>query len=177
MKLNKIMLAAALTFCAVNVAQAAGQGSGTVTFTGSIIDAPCSINPESVDQTVGLGEISNVALAKGGNTGESEPRGFKIKLENCDTATLKSVTTTFSGGASEYNSEWLGLNGTATGAGIIIASQNNGDLKLGVPSAAQTLVDGNNTLQFSARLKGGGTDATITPGTFQSVADFTLAYQ
>ncbi|MGL5384341.1 MAG: fimbrial protein [Serratia sp. (in: enterobacteria)] len=177
MNLNKIMLAAAMTLCAVNVAHAAGQGSGTVTFTGSIIDAPCSITPESVDQTVPLGEISNAALAKGGNTGESNPRTFDIKLENCDTTTLKTVTTTFSGGASEYNAEWLGLNGTAKGAGIILASQNGGDLKLGVASDAQQLVDGDNTLRFSARLKGGGESATIVPGSFQSVADFTLAYQ
>ncbi|MDI6978669.1 type 1 fimbrial protein, partial [Serratia sp. Se-RSBMAAmG] len=32
--------------------------SGKVTFTGSIIDAPCSIAPGSVDQTVSLGAIS-----------------------------------------------------------------------------------------------------------------------
>lgn len=43
------------------MANAADQGHGTVTFTGSIIDAPCSIAPESIDQTVNLGQISNVA--------------------------------------------------------------------------------------------------------------------
>lgn len=178
MKLNKIMLAAALTFGVINVAQAAGQGSGTVTFNGSIIDAPCSIAPESIDQTIPLGQISNAALAANGNSGESTPRAFNIKLENCDTATLNTVTTTFAGGGASFNADWLGLNGTAQGAAIVLASQRDGDLKLGQPSLAQDLVDGNNTLAFSARLKGSGSaNVAIVPGEFQSIADFTLAYQ
>lgn len=178
MKLNEIAMSVVImSFGTVSVAQAAGAGSGTVTFTGSIIDSPCSIAPESVDQTVPLGQISSAALSVNNNSGESVPRRFDIKLENCDTSTLKTVTTTFSGGASSYNPEWLGLNGTARGAGIVLASQQGGDLKLGVTSPAQNLVNGNNILVFSARLKGGGTGATIVPGEFQSVADFTLAYQ
>ena len=43
MKLNKIMMAAVIAFGASSFAQAADQGHGKVTFTGSIIDAPCSI--------------------------------------------------------------------------------------------------------------------------------------
>ncbi|MBU5899673.1 fimbrial protein, partial [Vibrio cholerae O1] len=78
-------------------AQAADQGHGKVNFIGSIIDAPCSIAPESIDQTVDLGQVSNVALKNGGS---SNPRSFDIKLEQCDTTTLKSVSTTFTGSAS-----------------------------------------------------------------------------
>lgn len=62
MKLNKIMLAAVMAFGVSSLAHAADQGHGKVTFSGSIIDAPCSIAPESLDQTVELGAISNVAL-------------------------------------------------------------------------------------------------------------------
>lgn len=62
MKLNKIMLAAAMAFGATSFAHAADQGHGKVNFIGSIIDAPCSIAPESLDQTVDLGQVSNVAL-------------------------------------------------------------------------------------------------------------------
>ena len=81
MKLNKIMLAAVMAFGVSTVANAAvkDQGHGKVTFSGSIIDAPCSIAPESLDQTVELGAISNVALKSGG---KSTPRNFQIKLED-----------------------------------------------------------------------------------------------
>ncbi|HBZ8836193.1 TPA: type 1 fimbrial protein, partial [Citrobacter farmeri] len=45
------------------------------------------------------------------------------------------------------------------------------------PSTKHTLLEGDNTLQFSAYLQGDGGSAAIIPGTFQSVADFRLDYQ
>lgn len=177
MQLNKIMMAAVLSFSAISGAHAAGQGSGTVTFTGSIIDAPCSITPETVDQTVPLGQISKAALAANNNTGQSTPKNFQIDLENCDTTTLKTVTTTFTGAGSAYNPELLGMTGTAQGASIVITDGGNERIKLGEPTKPQIIQDGNNTLLFSAYLLGGGASATVVPGEFTGVADFTLAYQ
>ncbi|MCE1772469.1 hypothetical protein LWT15_22330, partial [Enterobacter hormaechei] len=74
MKLNKLALVLGL-----GVALAAGaanaddqipqetklvnQGSGTVKFTGSIIDAPCSIKNTNVE--VDMGAVSNVVLKDG----------------------------------------------------------------------------------------------------------------
>ena len=57
MKLNKIMMAAVIAFGASSFT-GSRSGHGKVTFTGSIIDAPCSIAPESIDQTVDLGQVS-----------------------------------------------------------------------------------------------------------------------
>lgn len=177
MKLNKIMLASVMAFGVVAGAQAAGNGAGTVTFTGSIIDAPCSITPETVDQTVELGQISKAQLETANKTGTSNPRPFQIKLENCDTATLKTVTTTFTGASSQYDKDLLGMTGTATGASIAITDGSGKKIALGQATDAQTLQDGNNTLSFAAFLQGGGASATINPGEFQSIADFSLAYQ
>ncbi len=70
MKLNKLMLATAIAFSTASVAHAAptpNQGSGTVTFSGEIIDAPCSITPDSVDQTVPMGQISSRIRPKKAN--------------------------------------------------------------------------------------------------------------
>ncbi|CAI0905519.1 fimbrial protein [Serratia proteamaculans] len=175
MKLNKIMMAAVLVFGAASVAQA-DQGHGTVTFTGSIIDAPCSIDPTSIDQTVDLGQVSNVALAKGGT---SRPENFEIKLVNCSLETVKTVTTTFTG--AEGKDGRLGLTGTAKGASIAITDGANNLIELGTATAPQGIQDGNNNLLFSAYLKGDGTAAetasVVVPGEFKSVANFTLAYQ
>ncbi|MBH3259862.1 type 1 fimbrial protein [Serratia marcescens] len=173
MKLNKIMLAAAMALGVSSFAHAADQGHGKVTFTGSIIDAPCSISPDSKDQVVDLGQISNVAL-KGG--GKSNPRNFDIKLEQCDTATLKTVTTTFSGVASAGNANLLGIAGTASGAGVAI-THNGEAVKLGESTKPFTLVDGDNTIHFAAHLQGEGASAAIVPGDFTAVANWTLAYQ
>jgi type 1 fimbria pilin len=179
MKLNKFMLAAVMAFGSVSLAQAANveQGHGTVTFKGSIIDAPCSIKPDSVDQTVDLGQVSNVALKDGG---QSTPRPFTIKLENCDLVSVdpgknNNVSLTFTGMESSAKDGLLGITGTAKGAGIAITDGSGQNITLGQPSKAQQLQNGDNTLSFSAYLK--GNDPDIKPGDFQSVADFTLAYQ
>lgn len=184
MKLNKIMMAAALAFGVTSVAHAAvkDQGHGTVTFKGSIIEAPCSITPETVDQTVNLGQVSNVALKDGG---QSNPENFQIKLENCDLISdpadpkkNNTVSITFTGAASVDDAKLLGITGTAKGAGIAITDGSGKLIELGKASSAQTLGNGSNTLSFSAYLQGSkASTAVITPGDFQSVADFTLAYQ
>lgn len=181
MKLNKIMLAAVIVFGASAVAHAAvkDQGHGTVTFTGSIIDAPCSITPETVDQTVDLGQVSNVALKDGG---KSTPRNFSIDLENCELTTddegkNNTVSLTFTGMESAADNGLLGITGTAQGASIAITDGAGQVIKLGEPTKAQTLQNGNNTLSFAAYLQGDNASAGVVPGDFQSVADFTLAYQ
>ncbi|MBE4913768.1 type 1 fimbrial protein [Enterobacter cloacae complex sp. P6RS] len=176
MKLNKIVMAIVLAGSVVSFAQAKDQGHGTVTFVGSIIDAPCSISPDSIDQTVKLGEISNVALNANGNTGSSIPRPFEIKLENCDTTTQKTVTATFTGAEDSAVANHLGITGTASGAGIVLTDGSGKPIELGKPTDAHMLQDGNNTLMFSAYLQGDGASAVV-PGDFSAIADFTLAYQ
>ncbi|HBI10838.1 MAG TPA: fimbria A protein [Franconibacter pulveris] len=176
MNFKKVALASVMGLFLAASAQAADQGHGKVTFTGSIIDAPCSISPDSIDQTVNLGQVSNVALKANSNTGTSVPRNFEIKLENCDTTTLKSVKTTFTG-AEGATAGSLGITGTAKGASIILTNGDGKQLKLGEASDAHKLQNGNNTLLFSAYLQGDGATATVTPGDFSAVADFTLAYQ
>jgi type 1 fimbria pilin len=172
--LKKNMLVLALVSSAF-AANAADQGSGTVTFTGSIIDAPCSINPDSVDQTVALGEISQASLA---NLGTSIPRNFSIKLENCDLTDKTKVAITFNGSPDGVNSSLLGITGTAKGAGIAITDGSGAPIKLGVASTYRTLGEGSNTLVYSAYLQGNSATAgSVVPGSFSSVADFTLAYQ
>ncbi|SNY79820.1 fimbrial protein [Enterobacter sp. CC120223-11] len=173
MNLNKIMLATAMTLCVSSFAHAADQGRGKVTFTGSIIDAPCSIHPDSEDQVVNLGQVSNVALKDGG---KSIPRNFDIKLEQCDVATLKTVTTTFSGVASANNADLLGIAGSASGAGVAI-THNGSVVKLGDATTPFILANGDSTIHFAAHLQGEGKANAIVPGDFTAVANWTLAYQ
>ncbi|HAT4999466.1 TPA: type 1 fimbrial protein [Serratia marcescens] len=175
------MMAAVVAFGLSSTAFAADQGHGKVTFTGAIIDAPCSINPDSIDQTVELGQISKVALLNGG---KSTPRNFSVDLENCTFekdaggALLKNkVALTFTGMASQGNNDLLGITGSAKGASVAITDGSGATIKLGKPTKTQELQSGNNTLNFSAYLQGdSASNAVITEGEFQAVADFTLAY-
>lgn len=153
---------------------AAGAGNGTVTFEGSIIEAACSISPESVDQTVSLGQVARSQLADGG-TGAPEP--FYIKLVGCDTSTLKTVTSTFTGAKSSEVPGALGIVGTATGAGIMMRDGTGAQVVLGTPTAAQDLQDGHNTLSYGAYLQGSSLADAVKPGEFTAVTNFSLSYQ
>ncbi|MBP1000548.1 fimbrial protein [Serratia fonticola] len=164
-----------------STAYAANQGEGKITFTGSITDAPCSIAAGSLDQVVPLGAVSNVALAANANTGVSTPQSFSIELKDCVIATKGAkdkVSVTFTGTASSYDATSLGLMGTAEGAYILMSQADGAKVALNTPTAARTAVNGtNNTLSFTAALKGGGKDAVIKPGSFQVPTNFVLTYQ
>lgn len=158
------------------------QGKGVITFKGTIIDAPCSIAQESQFQTIEMGQVANVALKNGG---KSTPTNFKIQLLGCDLGSLKSATATFTGSPAS-NPDLLAIRGTASGASLAIADHNGELIKLGSESSAQTLSDGDNFLSYSAYLQGDtlpgvggaeGTSAEITPGEFETFANFKLAYQ
>lgn len=188
MKLNKIMMATIVALGMSSIAhaeepeeptnpivRAADQGSGKINFKGSIIDAACSINPESIDQTVDLGQVSKAALQDGG---KSTPRNFTIDLENCTFGkeAKNKVTVTFSGMESDANNGLLGTTGAAKGASIAITDGSGQVISLNKPTKPQELQEGNNTLAFSTYLQGDGDDAALVEGNFIAVADFKLAY-
>lgn len=178
MKIKSIAMATFLALGLASAANAADMGHGKVTFKGAIIDAPCSISPDSIDQTVELGQISNMALVSGG---KSTPRTFDVALENCDVTNLtKGVQLTFTGAAASFDAtnKTLGIVGTGAGAGVQITNGSGNVVTLGTATPFQVIQDGNNTLRFSAYLMGNGGDiTTITAGDFSSVADFTLSYE
>ncbi|VXC36096.1 fimbrial protein [Pseudomonas sp. 8O] len=180
MKLNRIALATLMAIGVATAANAADQGSGKVTFVGSIIDAPCSIAPESLDQTVSLGAVSNAALANGGaNDGESTPVSFNIELQGCSlgVAGQEKVSVSFNGAESGYAAGVgsLGLIGTASGAYIRLSQVDGQNITLNTATPPRTISVGDNTLTFQASLKGAG--EPIVPGSFQVPANFVLSYQ
>lgn len=174
-KKETILALATGTILVSGTVNAASPGHGTVTFTGSIINAPCSITPDTIDQTVNLGQISYKMLA---SDGMSPPRSFQIKLENCDVTALadKTVTAMFTGTESTLRPGYLAIQGTASGASIAITADNGKNITLGQIAPATVIQDNNNTLRFAAYLHGSRKERVL-PGEFTSVANFTLAYQ
>ncbi|MEM6160430.1 fimbrial protein [Erwinia sp. P6884] len=181
--MKKLQLAMALGMVlASGSVFAADQGHGTVKFTGEIIEAPCSITADTVEQTVDLGQVSSSTLKAGGT---STPKPFSIKLEDCDVSGLtnKTVTATFTGKTASFDttSSLLALSGSAAGAGIAITDNNSSVVKLGTASTAYNFTTDSTEaeLLYAAYLQGAA-DNTANPivaGEFTSVANFTLAYQ
>lgn len=77
----KSTLGIAIAFSLCAVAHAANQGQSVVNFKGTVIDAPCGIDPDSADQTIDFGQISKSHLK---NDGISVKKDLDIKLVNCD---------------------------------------------------------------------------------------------
>ncbi|WP_299999186.1 fimbrial protein [uncultured Cedecea sp.] len=184
--MKKIILAALVSGVMATSAFAAdNQGSGKVTFTGEIISAPCSISPESIDQTVPLGQIANSALV-GGGTSPAQP--FTIELEDCVlSSATQTVSVAFTGTSSAFDDGLLGITGLAINAPAennvaIQINDSNGERidinDVASQQAVNTLQNGNNTLLYSAFVRGdtGATVENIPLGRFSGVTNFTLTY-
>lgn len=183
MKFSKILtgLIFASGMTAFGASAAADGGAGRVDFRGSIIDAACSIDPDSSVIDVNLGQIASKQLEK---EGSSTPVNFEINLKNCELssdsgsgqAAKNTVSVTFGGSSANTENTLLGITGDASGAGVAMTDASGKRITLGQATSARALIEGDNTLGFSAFLVGlKGVEATT--GNFASTADFTLSYE
>ncbi|MEY0231390.1 fimbrial protein [Providencia manganoxydans] len=171
--MKKIILATLISGAMSASAFAINAGTGIVNFSGSIIEAPCSIAPGEDKQDVDLGQVSNVTLEAGG---ESSPQPFSIQLQGCNLKDDNQVTVVFGGTAD--NEGLLTIVGEAQGAGVKIMTTAGTQIKAGDGSLGNTqnYVKGDNELKFQAALKGIA-GATVVPGDFTATTNFTLSYQ
>lgn len=153
------------------------QGSGKVDFTGSVIDAPCSVDAND-GKPVDLGSTSLQSL----KDGVTNPKSFNINLKNCnigDATKSKTVYITFTGsGAYEpagNNPNILGVTGSAQNVGIILQNGSSQRITLGKTFPVREIKNGNQDLPFAAYVTRVGT-ADPVPGQFFSTANFTLTY-
>ncbi|GBU14579.1 major type 1 subunit fimbrin [Enterobacterales bacterium] len=186
----KSMTAALLAFSAFSASAfavptppAAGDidtvvAGGTVHFTGEIVNAACAVSPDSDDQTVKLGQVRAAELQTEGTT--ARPTPFNIVLVDCDTTVSTAAAVTFYGPATTEGtalsvSSISTENAAATNVGIQILD-STGQIVLpnsDVAGAASLLVDGRNTIPFTARFLSLG---AATPGAADADATFNVTY-
>ncbi|EHY9252256.1 fimbrial protein [Salmonella enterica] len=158
-------------------------GSGTITFTGTIINSPCDI--KTGDITVPFGQISYRKLEAGHAT---DSIGFTIPLENCgfdtdgqdankklfDKATvIFSSDHGFDTGTNSFNNG--GAADAAQNVGVqILENDNTTVITPGTQSTSNQLHDGANNLNFKARLIAVG--AAATTGSINTQVIYTLKY-
>jgi type 1 fimbria pilin len=175
------VLLVALSVCSAE-ATAKNQGHGTLNLDGEIVETPCGIASESLDQTVDFGLISMSDAAL-----DAQPvligsrRNFEIKLVNCELASqvkpdfiYRAATLTFEGTADSRDPELLGVYGEAQGVAIELLTTTGTPIPLGSTTADYQIVAGNNTLRFGAQLRIHPDRARA--GGFSSLAKFTLSY-
>ncbi|HAG0930197.1 TPA: type 1 fimbrial protein [Salmonella enterica] len=165
-------------------------GGGTITFTGSVTEAPCSIPAGEANQNIDLGTVSNKVLASSG--AGSTPVAVKINLKNCDLST--------SSGSTKYNKASLKflndgkLDSTDLSKGFL---QTTGPVNVGVqlldrtmaginftsddtmkPATEVALTTGaDSTITFWARLKGkAGASTAPAAGSVTAQVSYQLDY-
>lgn len=174
----KHAIAAAVTLAVVSFGASAAPvvnaNHGTINFKGTVTEAPCSIAADSLDQTVDFGQISHSVLATGNPTA---PQIVKIKLENCDTSSLKTVNASFTGQRDINNPTALNelLTSGPTNTAIVMTG-NGEDVKFdGSAGKDINLVGSTTTLLYSASVKQAG-GMNVQDGEFTATADFNLSY-
>lgn len=172
--MKKTMMASAVAiimFASAGVS--ANQGTGKVNFTGTVIDAPCSIAPESANQSIDFGQLSKNHLNKGGI---SQEKDVKIELLHCDVANLtdKAVKVSFDGQPVANTANELATSGSAKNVAIVMNGHGK-DVVWGQQTDGLKLAQGTNTLVFKAWAKKAGT-GDVTEGDFAATTNFTLSY-
>ncbi|OZI58532.1 fimbrial protein [Bordetella genomosp. 1] len=169
----KLALAAAIGLAS----QGAFADDGTIDFIGEIVDAPCSIAPESQNLVVPLGKVSKAELSAAGK--KSTPAVFKIKLLNCG-ASAKGATVTFNGATDATVKDTLSVTAGkvsgsgASGVAVELQDSSGAKIPVGAPSNEYALNVGDNPLVFKAVYVA---TAAATPGAADATAQFTVTYK
>lgn len=152
---------------------------GELNLHGRIIDQPCVIAPESLDQSVDMGVVDVRALYEAG-TGKLVP--FMIRLTECKPEIFHMAKVIFTGVEDQQMKGALAFtSGSAKGAGLRLYDATQSPLDLGNPSHGYVLggaVD--NELQFFAQVKAhpdAVSGKSIKPGDYSAVANFIVAYE
>lgn len=175
--MKKNIIAAAIVAASALTMSNAFAAAGTVKFSGEILDAACTVDTASQDQTVTLGKINKSEFAKAGDV--TAATKFSIVLKDCP-ATVTSAFVRFDGKPDATDSTLLAVDssvtGAATGVAINLMSNDKKQLPLhGSNGTNYTLKSsGDNTLDFFAQYK--STAATVTAGPANSVANFSVVY-
>lgn len=162
---------------AMGFMSSAHAADGKIQFKGQIVDTPCVVNPTTQNFEVNMGQIKRRDLD--GAAGRQAPTGtaFQIKLEECDVSTYGNAKITFTGNAVAGQPDLLQTTlgaGAAQGIGIKLFDRNSVQIPLNTASSNMALVNGSNTLDFSAYYV--STAAAVTTGYGNAVADFTFTY-
>ncbi|WP_241048775.1 fimbrial protein [Achromobacter xylosoxidans] len=162
---------------------AGDMGQGTITFTGSVTEAPCSISAADSNLAIDLGQISKKVLSGTGKFGTPVP--VEIHLAGCnfeeDATThalkLSKVNVTFPGQTSTTG--MIPNAGDATGVAIqMMNADNTTAVNFGTTgSAATQMHQGNgNMLNLFARIANTGATAA-TAGSVSAKVTYMLDYK
>lgn len=189
MKLSKLAMASVFAASVVSFGSMA-DNTGTITFTGSVVNTPCNIAQSSLKQTVEFGQLSRKGL-ESGNAAEAT---FDIEFTGCDfnnfslgepaeeggepvAIPVKSMEMVFTGQsyADTENTLLATSTGNTNNLGIAIDGFTFGEAKDVLPMVVNKV--GDNTFTFKALAKAVDASKAVTEGKFTAISNFRITYQ
>ncbi len=174
---RKITLATAVAICAMFIGTSAYASDGTITFTGTISSATCTVklNGGSSTGTVALPNVSNSVLATA--TTVAGATAFAINLSSCTTG--KTVNAFFEAGTTvDLLTGNLINTGTATGVEVQLLTASATPISVGTVGQAtntgiNTTSTPSGTLNYIARYYATGAAAA---GTVNTNVTYSITY-
>ncbi|EFP98182.1 fimbrial protein [Vibrio caribbeanicus] len=173
-KYTRSSIAATLLFGLISTKSAFAENTTNVYFKGEIVESACGLSPDSLNQTIELGQHPIHKFKEKGD--RSTPVPFRVKLTDCDNSALTKAVFRFESNP-DTTGDLFNVEGGATGIGVRILHNGN-PIKNGEIAATNVLVDGTNIASFSAAYEmnvAAGSDA-VKAGNAESWALLRVSY-
>ncbi|WP_318490659.1 fimbrial protein [Photobacterium leiognathi] len=183
---NKLVLSSLAMLASFGVATAAFAGDptpptpivvngGTVNFQGEITAGACAVDPDSIGQTVQMGQVKAATLTTAGSVSSSHH--FNIKLDDCSTAVYKNVAMSFLG-ATDANGSLALTDAAGSAKNVGIDIYDGAHKKVTFDNSTQTTAvkfhDGTNVIPFTANYV--SNEGGATAGTANATTTFNIIY-
>lgn len=176
MQTIKIALASSLLWPLLSWGVTVNSTPGDIVMQGELIEASCSIDPDSRELWIDFGEISAREITPEANLLVSKQ--FQIKLVDCTlpstekgSASRAQITIM---GTSVDSNQLIKVNGDAEGFGIQLKDSHGEILSLNTKMPDYTLLEGRDKLDFTATLI--AYQKNIKAGEFAATLRFRMDY-
>lgn len=163
------VLAAAVT---ASMGAYADNSLGSITVTGTIISAGCSVDAASIAAPVELGVLPVADFKAAGDHSALVP--FSVHLTACPISQA-GVNLSTSGAADATNSKLIAVTGV-TGLGVAIYNADDTQINLNSASAFAAIDQGTAEATIPLKAAAMSNGGMVTDGEFTATTNFTLSY-
>jgi type 1 fimbria pilin len=154
------------------------KAQSDVNFSGTLVQEPCTLSPDSSDITV---DFRSVVIPYLYTNEHSPPELFRIRLTDCDTSLGARASVQFTGteDADQPGLLAMGAGSLAQGVAIGIHTLKGEAVPINKPSRQFTLSDGNTTIYLAAYVQASPLakqNKNIVAGAFNATATFEMIY-